>query len=342
MPVMSCQVNGGPGYKFGESGHCYGYTSGDEESMNRARRKAEAQGAAEHANKSALDRFIDDGDGLIIHAPEQKDALSECVSRKLKILLNEGYERDQALAIAYSMCGEKKKSAAKKAFTEPFPEGEPEVLQGGELVRALQLDIAAEHDAASLYLAHADKVLDPAVKDVLRSVAREELVHIGEFEACIDYLTGGAYSQALGEGVAEVQGEDEQEQLTAGIVTKSVYSQIRKVDDVRHWVTGVVLEPDSVDLQGDVITKEDVRRAMEGYMLKSQAVGRQHEQKANASVVECYLAPMDFRLGDKELVRKDSWVMTVKVHSEALWQDVISGKILGFSIGGKGVRTKED
>ena len=37
-------------------------------------------------------------------APEQKDALSDCVEQKIPKLLDEGYDRDQAIAIAYSMC----------------------------------------------------------------------------------------------------------------------------------------------------------------------------------------------------------------------------------------------
>lgn len=37
-------------------------------------------------------------------APEQKDALSDCVSEKIPKLIDEGYDRDQAIAIAYSMC----------------------------------------------------------------------------------------------------------------------------------------------------------------------------------------------------------------------------------------------
>jgi HK97 family phage portal protein len=40
--------------------------------------------------------------------PKQKDALSDCVSDKIRKLLDEGYEQDQAVAIAYSMCSEGK------------------------------------------------------------------------------------------------------------------------------------------------------------------------------------------------------------------------------------------
>jgi len=40
--------------------------------------------------------------------PEQKDALSDCVSQKIPKLIEEGYPQDQAVAIAYSMCAEGK------------------------------------------------------------------------------------------------------------------------------------------------------------------------------------------------------------------------------------------
>lgn len=299
----------------------------------------------------------------------------------------------------------KRKTDTKKAFTDPFPEGEPEILFGGELARAIQLDIAAEHDAAALYMAHAEKVQDPEIRGILERVAREELVHIGEFEYVLDILSGGNYSEALGEGVTEASGNkmedltkadhhsrdfldaihgflhdtpeidedmkkrlisyargyaggkakarnrinamqeenptDDEEKLEDYKVEKSVYSKIKKVDTARRWVTGVVLEPDSVDLQDDRISAEDVRKAMEGYMIKSQQVGLQHSGKADASVVECYLAPCDFILGVAGLIKKGSWVMTTKIHDDSLWQKVLKGEIGGYSIGGSGYRTPE-
>jgi HK97 family phage portal protein len=44
----------------------------------------------------------------LMDEPQQKDALSDCVSDKIRKLLDEGYEQDQAVAIAYSMCSEGK------------------------------------------------------------------------------------------------------------------------------------------------------------------------------------------------------------------------------------------
>lgn len=46
MPVNPCSENGKPGFKWGDSGKCYLYTSNDESSKKSARRKAIAQGLA--------------------------------------------------------------------------------------------------------------------------------------------------------------------------------------------------------------------------------------------------------------------------------------------------------
>lgn len=49
MPVMKCQVDNKPGWKWGEHGKCYTYTAGDEAGSDAAKKKAEKQGAAAHA-----------------------------------------------------------------------------------------------------------------------------------------------------------------------------------------------------------------------------------------------------------------------------------------------------
>jgi len=50
MPVQSCQENGKPGWKFGESGKCYIYIENDKQSEATAKLRAAKQGAAEHIN----------------------------------------------------------------------------------------------------------------------------------------------------------------------------------------------------------------------------------------------------------------------------------------------------
>lgn len=49
-PIQSCQSNGRPGYKYGQSGKCYTYTRGNEESRKRALAKAQKQEKAIRAS----------------------------------------------------------------------------------------------------------------------------------------------------------------------------------------------------------------------------------------------------------------------------------------------------
>ena len=68
-------------------------------------------------------------------------------------------------------------------FLNPFTGRVPDRKLGKEeLVRALRLDLAAEHEAVHLYLAHADACDDPLAEAVLRDIADEERKHIGEFQ----------------------------------------------------------------------------------------------------------------------------------------------------------------
>jgi hypothetical protein len=46
MPIKRCQKDGKPGYKWGDAGTCYTYTSGNKESRERAKKKAREQGQA--------------------------------------------------------------------------------------------------------------------------------------------------------------------------------------------------------------------------------------------------------------------------------------------------------
>ena len=90
-------------------------------------------------------------------------------------------------------------------FLNPFPGKVPDRKLGKEeLVRALRLDLAAEHEAVHLYLAHADAAGDPLAEAVLRDIANEERKHIGEFQRLIGILTGDE-QQFTDAGAQEVE-----------------------------------------------------------------------------------------------------------------------------------------
>ena len=89
-------------------------------------------------------------------------------------------------------------------FLNPFSGMVPDrKLTLAELIRAIRLNIAAEHEAVHLYMAHADATDNPLAKEVLTDIANEERVHAGEFQRLLEILTGDE-QKWLAEGKAEV------------------------------------------------------------------------------------------------------------------------------------------
>jgi rubrerythrin len=89
-------------------------------------------------------------------------------------------------------------------FTNPFGSVVPDrKLTHEELIRAIRLNLAAEHEAIYLYMAHAEATDHPLAKKVLIDIANEEREHAGEFGRLLEILTGDE-AEWLGEGRAEV------------------------------------------------------------------------------------------------------------------------------------------
>jgi rubrerythrin len=89
-------------------------------------------------------------------------------------------------------------------FPNPFSGMVPDrKLTAEELIRAIRMNIAAEHEAIHLYMAHADATDHPLAKKVLIDIANEERVHAGEFARLLAILTGDE-DKFLAEGAEEV------------------------------------------------------------------------------------------------------------------------------------------
>lgn len=116
---------------------------------------------------------------------------------------------------------------------------------------------------------------------------------------------------------------------------------IFKADKTKQIVYGVVLEPDTVDAQEDVMLAEDIEEAAHKYLAESRTVGSRHAKPIKAVPVESYIAPVDFH-GEgqygNQIVKKGSWVLGVKVLDAREWAKVESGEYTGFSVGGVGER----
>jgi rubrerythrin len=88
-------------------------------------------------------------------------------------------------------------------FVKPFSGAVPRKITKSELVRAIRLNIAAEHEAVHLYLSHAEATDDELARKVLSDIANEERVHIGEFMELLRRLAPDE-AQFLEEGRLEV------------------------------------------------------------------------------------------------------------------------------------------
>ncbi|HCZ07102.1 MAG: hypothetical protein PWP37_99 [Thermotogota bacterium] len=90
-------------------------------------------------------------------------------------------------------------------FVNPFSGKVPErKMTLSELIRAIRLNIAAEHEAVHLYMAHAEATDHPLAKKVLIDIANEERVHIGEFTKLLEILTKDE-ARYMAEGAKEVE-----------------------------------------------------------------------------------------------------------------------------------------
>jgi rubrerythrin len=89
-------------------------------------------------------------------------------------------------------------------FVNPFSGKVPDrKLTKEELIRAIRLNVAAEHEAIHLYMAHADATDHALAKRVLIDIANEEREHVGEFNRLLEILTGDE-AEWLAEGREEV------------------------------------------------------------------------------------------------------------------------------------------
>ncbi len=109
-----------------------------------------------------------------------------------------------------------------------------------------------------------------------------------------------------------------------------------------RYVLGVVLEPETVDAQGDVYSADEVRKAAHRFMEEYRGLGLQHQLRVNdqVKILESFIAPVDFVVGDVT-IKKGTWLLAVRVLSDELWGRVAEGQLTGFSIGGSARKVPE-
>ncbi len=98
---------------------------------------------------------------------------------------------------------------------------------------------------------------------------------------------------------------------------------------------GVVLEPETVDAQGDIYSAAAVRGAAERF---KGGLGDMHRRGLRgAKILGSYIAAKAFVI-DGEPVKRGTWLMLIKFTDRDVWNSVRGGKYTGLSIGGTAVK----
>lgn len=117
-------------------------------------------------------------------------------------------------------------------------------------------------------------------------------------------------------------------------MAKKETTQVAKsVNEELMQATFIVMVPEETDLQGDITSEEEVRKACHNYNEFCRKPNLFHIGATDTfSIAESYIAPVDFTLGE-QAVTKGTWLATIQVHDDDLWTLIKSGEVSGLSIG---------
>jgi hypothetical protein len=114
---------------------------------------------------------------------------------------------------------------------------------------------------------------------------------------------------------------------------KEVKIFINKEEEEQKLVYGIVYEPDIEDSHEDYMTAPEIEKAAHGFMKDARNIDKQHDFNAGVGeVVESYIAPTDFTIGEEE-IKKGSWILVTKA-SDEIWEEIKKGDITGYSMAG--------
>jgi bacterioferritin (cytochrome b1) len=157
-----------------------------------------------------------------------------------------------------------------------------------------------------------------------------------------DPEAGAAWNQAAVDLLREMKYPDMSD--PAESVSKFV-QVFKSASTEERTVFGVVLEPETMDAHGDVISISEIQNAAYTYMEFYQQKGFQHGKNPRypafpdglrlleSYVLDPQLFPNGIDIGSRH-VKPGTWLMRMRVDHDGLWSDIKTGRITGFSIGG--------
>lgn len=124
--------------------------------------------------------------------------------------------------------------------------------------------------------------------------------------------------------------------VPAMVANKVLFAKAGDESDPFGFVLAPILVPEVTDLQGDIVSVEEIEKAAHGYMEDSQQGGFMHTEELgqdDAVLVESYLVRADSEIAGV-VVSKGTWIGGWRVYNKSLRKLIREGKITGVSIGG--------
>jgi len=120
-------------------------------------------------------------------------------------------------------------------FSNPF-EGNNlgRKLNKGELIRALRFSIAAEYEATQIYEQIAESVDDEGIRNLMKDVAEEEIVHAGEFMRALKNIypeEAKFYQEGENEATEVLMGRSKTEPRPLPVTAKELVNRLDKIAD---------------------------------------------------------------------------------------------------------------
>ena len=190
----------------------------------------------------------------------------------------------------------------------------PQLVGSGDNndLQIAQARLTDEANGNREYTEAAERAQDPELKKMLLELAADELGHAKRLTAWI-----------------------EANQPAEKSYPKSLTIEIAKVQD--NVVYGIVLHANKPDLQGDIMSPDDIRKAMHEFMEEFRTINKDHADDINACPVECWQAKDAGLLGASEFGPGD-WLMGTKINDPAMLAAVLAGDYRSYSIEGVGTR----
>lgn len=129
-------------------------------------------------------------------------------------------------------------------------------------------------------------------------------------------------------------------------VDTNLHSEVFKFNEEQRLVYGwayvsTVKGEISLDHSGEYIRPDELVKAATNFMLDVRVAKAMHTGSQIGEIVHSLPVTKEIATSLGITSDREGWIVCVKVHDDSVWEDVKSGKLSAFSIGGRALRGTE-